>query len=92
MEKLDQFTKSVVYILEVLLQNRDDVFPISKIPNFWRMVVKMSEYKNLEKLGQFSKVMAFLILDRSNKSFSKMFEEKYPLRYCSSVKLIDINE
>ena len=75
-----------------MLQYRDNAFPIFKIPNFWRMLVKINQRKDFDKLGQLSKVIAFLILDKSKKSFSKMFEERIPLKYSPSVKILDINE
>lgn len=53
-----------IIILELILQFKDEVLPIQSIPNFWKLLTKINEAKDLEKLGSISKILALLILDR----------------------------
>lgn len=74
------------------MQFRDEVLPIQSIPNFSKIVYKITENKDWDKLGSFSKVLALLILERQRKKFSKTFENKFSLRLFPNPKPIEINE
>ena len=92
LEKLENYFKRTIFVLELLLQFRDEVFPIAAIPNFWSLMTKINKQKDIDKLGSVSKVIALLILDRHKKMFSEMFEKQYLLRLFPNPRTIDINE
>lgn len=92
LEKLENCFKRTIFVLELLLQFRDEVFPIAAIPNFWSLMTKINKQKDIDKLGSVSKVIALLILDRHKKMFSEMFEKQYLLRLFPNPRTIDINE
>lgn len=92
LDKVDTQSKDISYVLESLLQYREDAFPITKIPNFCKMLSKYNDNKDIDKIGQFSKVICLLVLDRQKKNFTKTFEKQYPLRLFPSSRLIDLNE
>lgn len=92
LEKLENLFKRTIFVLELLLQFRDEVFPIAAIPNFWSLMTKINKQKDIDKLGSVSKVIALLILDRHKKMFSEMFEKQYLLRLFPNPRTIDINE
>ena len=92
LDKVDTQSKEISFVLESLLQYREDAFPIAKIPNFCKMLSKYNENKDIDKIGQFSKVICLLVLDRQKRNFTKTFEKQYPLRLFPSSRLIDLNE